>query len=186
MFYQDAQRASASRPSKRPRLDASTKHDTTPTDNKTNTSGRKSDVPNVESKRKSANLEEFLEVMQPKAKKAVVPHSFSSEKDKAPSTQRESQNPPEEVQQNLTDMEWMRQRMRGGLGDSNSPERVFEQSDNEEKDQEVSNEKDPTEETILRTSRLFVRNLTFTCTAEELRPPFEQFGPISQVRRIYL
>jgi len=116
----------------------------------------------------------------------AAPHSFSSEKDKAPSVQSGSQNPPEEVQQNLTDMEWMRQRMRGGPGDPNSPERVFEQSDNEENDQEVSNEKDPTEETILRTARLFVRNLTFACTAEELRPLFEQFGPISQVSRIYV
>lgn len=114
------------------------------------------------------------------------PHSFSPEKDKAPPVQRDSQNSPEKVQQNLTDVEWMRQRMRGGLGDSNSPEKVFEQSDNEENDQEVSNEKDPTEETILRTARLFVRNLTFTCTAEELHLLFEQFGPISQVRRIYL
>jgi len=124
--------------------------------------------------------------MQPKAKKVAVPHSFSPEKDKQPSAQMVLQNPREVVQQNLTDMEWMRQRMSGGLGDSDSPERVFEQSDNEEKDQEGSKEKDPTEETILRTARLFVRNLTFTCTAEELRPPFEQFGPVSQVRRIYV
>ena len=187
MFYQDAPRASASRPSKRPRLDtSSTKHATASTDNKTKAYRRNSNVPNVESKGESASLEEFLEVMQPKAKKVVVPHSFSPEKDKALSAQRESQNPSEAVQQNLTDMEWMRQRMKGGLGDSDSPERDFEQSDNEEKDQEVSKEKDPTEEMILRTARLFVRNLTFSCTAEELRSPFEQFGPVSQVRRIYL
>jgi multiple RNA-binding domain-containing protein 1 len=158
----------------------------TSTDNKTKASRCISNVPNVESKRKNAILEEFLEVMQPKARKMAAPHSFSPEKDKAPSVRRDSQNPPEEVQQNLTDMEWMQQRMRGGLGDPNSPEKVFEQSDNDENDQEVSNEKDSTEKTILLTARLFVRNLTFTCTAEELRPLFEQFGPITQVSRIYL
>ena len=125
-----------------------------------------------------------MEVMQPKAKTLSQAHHVDPpEKDKAPSTQVVSQDPPEEAQQNLTDMEWMRQRMRG-LVDGDSPEQAFEQSDNEEQDQGVSDEKGPTEELILRTARLFVRNLTFTCTAEELHPLFEQFGTISQVSRI--
>jgi multiple RNA-binding domain-containing protein 1 len=128
-----------------------------------------------------------MEVMQPKAKTmSQVHHADPSEKDNAPSTQVASQDQPEEAQQDLTDMEWMRQRMRGGLGDNNSPEKAFEQSDTEKQDQGGLDEKGPTEEIILRTARLFVRNLTFTCTAEELRPLFEQFGTLSQVRRIYL
>jgi multiple RNA-binding domain-containing protein 1 len=117
--------------------------------------------------------------MQPKAKTvSQVHHVDPPEQDKAPPTQGASQDPPEEAQQDLTDMEWMRQRMRRGLGDA---DKAFEQSDSEEQDQGVSDEKDPTEEIILRTARLFVRNLTFTCTAEELHPLFEQFGTISQV-----
>ena len=145
----------------------------------------------VESEGKNASFEEFMEVMQPKAKvvsrvdRIHLPLS-SSEKDKTPSTQVGPQDLPEETRQDLTDMEWMRQRMRGGLGDADSSERVFEQSDSEEEDQEVSDEEDPNKETIRRTARLFVRNLTFTCTAEELRRLFEQFGVISQVRRISL
>lgn len=42
--------------------------------------------------------------------------------------------------------------------------------------------KDPIKETILQTSRLFVRNLTFSCTQEELEEHFRPFGTITQVR----
>jgi multiple RNA-binding domain-containing protein 1 len=128
-----------------------------------------------------------MEVMQPRAKMASQAHHVDSrEKDLALSTRAASQDPLEEAQQDLTDLEWMRQRMRRGLANTNSPDKAFEQSDSEEQDQGISDEKDPTEEIVLRTARLFVRNLTFTCTAEELRPLFGQFGAISQVRRIYL
>ena len=41
--------------------------------------------------------------------------------------------------------------------------------------------KDDTKETILQTSRLFVRNLSFSCTDEELADLFKPFGEISQV-----
>ena len=41
---------------------------------------------------------------------------------------------------------------------------------------------DPTKETILQTSRLFVRNLAFSCTDDELRDLFLPFGEINQVR----
>ncbi|KAH9990870.1 hypothetical protein BJV77DRAFT_1060893 [Russula vinacea] len=88
---------------------------------------------------------------------------------------------PEEAQQDLTDLEWMRQRMRGGIGDVDSLEKPFEQSGSGEEVHEVAEEKDPTEESILRTARLFVRNLTFTCTEEELRPLFQPFGVVSQI-----
>jgi len=136
----------------------------------------------VESKREKTSFEEFMKVMQPKAKTVSRAHHVDPPKqDKAPSTQVASQDPPEEAQRDLTDMEWMRERMRIGLGDADSPDKALEQSDSEEQDQGVSDEKDPTEEMILRTARLFVRNLTFTCTAEELNPLFEQFGTISQV-----
>ena len=41
--------------------------------------------------------------------------------------------------------------------------------------------KDDTKDTILQTSRLFVRNLAFSCTDEELADLFKPFGEISQV-----
>jgi multiple RNA-binding domain-containing protein 1 len=40
---------------------------------------------------------------------------------------------------------------------------------------------DTTKSTILQTSRLFVRNLAFSCTDEELAELFKPFGEISQV-----
>ena len=133
-----------------------------------------------------------MEVMQSKSKKAaswadhVDPLLPSPEKESAPVTQGLLKDTTEGVQQDLTDMEWMRQRMKEGVVDADSPEKVFEQSESEEESEGVPEEKDPTEETILRTARLFVRNLTFTCTEEELRPLFQPFGAVSQVRGIYI
>jgi multiple RNA-binding domain-containing protein 1 len=146
----------------------------------------------VENKRKDASLEEFMEVMRPKSKKAVSwvnpVDAFlpSPENESAPDSQGVLKDTSERAQQDLTDMEWMLQRMKEGVVDADSPEKVFEQSDSEEESQRVSEEKNPTEETILRTARLFVRNLTFTCTEEELRPLFQPFGTVSQVRGIYI
>jgi hypothetical protein len=135
----------------------------------------------LENKREKTRFEEFMKVMQPKAKTVSQAHHVDPpEQDKTPSTQVASQDPWEEAQGDLTDMEWMRERMRRGLGDADGRDKAFEQSDSEEQGQGVSDEKDSTE-MILRTARLFVRNLTFTCTAEELHPLFEQFGTISQV-----
>jgi multiple RNA-binding domain-containing protein 1 len=145
----------------------------------------------VENKRKDANLEEFMEVMQPKSKKAaswvdqVDPLLPSPGKECTPVSQGVQKSTSEGAQEDLTDIEWMRQRMKEGVVDADGPGKVFEQSDSEEESQGVLEEKNPIEETILRTARLFVRNLTFTCTEEELRPLFQAFGAVSQVRGIY-
>ena len=61
-------------------------------------------------------------------------------------------------------MEWMKQRMSKNIDDV-----------------PVEEPKDDTKETILQTSRLFVRNLSFSCTDEELADLFKPFGEISQV-----
>lgn len=128
--------------------------------------------------------------MQPKPKASWVDHVDpllpSSEKGSGPLSQGVPKGASEGAQQDLTDMEWMRQRMKEGVIDDDSQEKVFEQSDSDEESQGVSEEKDPTEETIHRTARLFVRNLTFTCTEKELRPQFQPFGAVSQVRGIYI
>lgn len=162
------------------------------TESKTKASSRKSDVSLVENKRKDASLEEFMNVMQTKSKKAVSwvdhvdPFLPSQEKESATVSQAVLKDTSERAQQDLTDIEWMRQRMKEGIVDADSPEKVFEQSDSEEESQGVLEEKDPTEETILRTARLFVRNLTFACTEEELRSRFQPFGAVSQVRGIFI
>jgi len=104
------------------------------------------------------------------------------------------------VGEELSDMEWMRRRMKQGVEELKveepPAEKVFEQSDDEEMEDNVNvnppsdqtaEEKDPTRETISQTSRLFVRNLAFDCTDEELRGLFTPFGEIAQVgRQLYL
>lgn len=45
-------------------------------------------------------------------------------------------------------------------------------------------ERDPTKRTILQTSRLFVRNLAFSCTEEELKELFSSVGEVSKVNVI--
>ncbi|KAH9932184.1 uncharacterized protein B0H18DRAFT_986883 [Fomitopsis serialis] len=88
-------------------------------------------------------------------------------------------------------MDWFKQRTKAVLEEPDaSEERVFEQSDEEEgpgdgNDSEESQEEelppDPVKTTILQTSRLFLRNLPFSCTEAELRELFESHGTISQI-----
>jgi multiple RNA-binding domain-containing protein 1 len=138
-------------------------------------------------KSENPNFEEFMEVMQSKAKRAVSwadqadPFSSSSKKGKVPATQTLPTPPEIKAQGHLTDMEWMRQRMKGGIEDIASLEVFFNQSDDEEQEPKIPGGQILAEETILRTGRLFVRNLTFTCTEEELRGLFQSFGVVSQV-----
>lgn len=135
-----------------------------------------------------------MEVMLPKAKKTAPgldradhPVTSPSKKGKAPVTHGYLQDPQEiVVQQDLTDMEWMRQRMEGGVEDATNSEKLFEQSDSEDQAEKVPDDEDPVVKTILRTARLFVRNLTFTCTEDELRGLFQPFGAVSQVSRFYI
>ncbi|RXW17359.1 hypothetical protein EST38_g8495 [Candolleomyces aberdarensis] len=96
--------------------------------------------------------------------------------------------------QPLSDMEWLKQRMTSNV-DKVVEEKAFEQSDDEDAGKDNQNDeetaveasnpeeevKDPIKETILQTARLFVRNLTFSCTEEELEEHFKPFGNITQV-----
>ncbi|EIW74821.1 RNA-binding domain-containing protein [Coniophora puteana RWD-64-598 SS2] len=95
----------------------------------------------------------------------------------------------------ISDMEWMRRRMAAAStlsqpAEDAREEKAFYQSEDEDDNTrqdstkatpEPEAEKDPAKETILETSRLFLRNLTFSCTEEEIREHFQPFGNISQV-----
>lgn len=127
-----------------------------------------------------------MEIMLPKTKKIGQgvhreDHSVASpsKKGKTLVTHGKSQDP--QTEQGLTDVEWMRQRMKGDVEDTADLEKVFEQSDSEDQAVNVPDDEDPTVKTILQTARLFIRNLTFTCTEDELRGLFQPFGTISQV-----
>jgi len=127
-----------------------------------------------------------MDVMQPRTKKgpswaneAKESHSILPSAD--PSEQ------PEEPHDNeaISDLEWMRRRMKPLDA---PPDKVFEQSDDEHQDDDVvpEEQKDPAKDTIMQTSRLFLRNLAFSCTEAELMELFQPFGELVQVSMLAL
>ncbi|KAG1830067.1 hypothetical protein DFJ58DRAFT_277340 [Suillus subalutaceus] len=80
----------------------------------------------------------------------------------------------------VMDFEWMRQRM--NLVSDSLPDKVFEQSDDEHQVGAIPEEhQDSTTKTIMHTSRLFLRNLAFSCTEAEVMELFQPLGEIAQV-----
>lgn len=166
-----------------------TNHDIGSTSNPTRAHNRKSNVntPLKKGKGEDASFEEFMEVMlskkaAPGVDRADHPVASPLKKGKTPVTHGKPQDPQETVvQQDLTDMEWMRKRMKGGVEDATNSEKPFEQSDSEDQTEKVPDDEDPIVRTILHTARLFVRNLTFTCTEDELRGLFQPLGVVTQV-----
>lgn len=108
-----------------------------------------------------------------------------------------------------SDMDWLRRHTKSALT-LESDDKVFEQSDSEsgEPDEpqaavrlacsffchhyspfysQTNRElppSDPNKAAILETSRLFLRNLAFSCTEDELLQLFTPYGTVSQVRII--
>ncbi|KAK0445041.1 uncharacterized protein EV420DRAFT_1648558 [Desarmillaria tabescens] len=183
-----AKDAPAPRPNKRPRLDPPadmpSKQSTRPT---TKTAVREDKAKSA----KESRLDEFMEVMQPRTKKGP---SWANEAQQEASTssrtldmdmQDPEVNAPDTEpvnQEGLSDLDWMKRHLSKKVDEV---ERVFEQPDDEEPASTTpavpEAPKDPTEETILQTSRLFVRNLAFSCTDTELQELFSRYGEISQV-----
>ncbi|TFY67177.1 hypothetical protein EVJ58_g1792 [Rhodofomes roseus] len=98
------------------------------------------------------------------------------------------ENTQPDVTEAVSDMDWFKQRTKAVLDEPDVSDRAFEQSDeeaeegdNDEEFQEEEPPPDPVKTTILQTSRLFLRNLPFSCTEDELRELFESHGVVSQV-----
>ncbi|OJA16508.1 hypothetical protein AZE42_10051, partial [Rhizopogon vesiculosus] len=104
----------------------------------------------------------------------------------SPTDPPETNTIPEGLDDNeaISDLEWMRRCMKSAL--YVSPDKVFEQSDDEHGDVDHSavpdEPRDPAKDAIMRTSRLFLRNLAFSCTEAELMEQFHPFGEVGQVR----
>ncbi|KAF8182148.1 hypothetical protein K438DRAFT_1840391 [Mycena galopus ATCC 62051] len=177
-----AKDAPAPRPNKRPRLGPSPNEIQAPP-SKPSTSPAK---PTDES------LDEFLQVMQPRGNKG---RTWANES--APAVSADDPPPADEMdediepirEEGLSDMDWLK---RHTSKNADVVEKAFEQSDDEDADPPPSTApppavspaeppKDPTTETILQTSRLFVRNLAFSCTDADLLEFFSPYGEISQV-----
>ncbi|KAG1767362.1 hypothetical protein EV702DRAFT_1203736 [Suillus placidus] len=130
-------------------------------------------------------LDQFMDVMQPRTKKG--PSWANEAKESHPALPA---GPPEETttcdgpdyNEAVSDLEWMRQRM--NLVSDSLPDKVFEQSDDEH---EVNQSAVPEEyqdlstKTIMQTSRLFLRNLAFSCTEAEIMELSQPFGEVAQV-----
>ncbi|TDL26946.1 RNA-binding domain-containing protein [Rickenella mellea] len=209
--------APAPRPNKRPRLGPAP-GDELPLP-KPKSSAKVSTTPvKPQDKDKGTQLDEFLQVMQPRTKKGrswanedntvsvttdhpparpdVKATAEKTTKD-APTTDNTHDSSPdnneaEEENAEIDDMEWMKRRMKQQLEIANDPvEKVFEQEDEDDageehdtpeigREEDISDQ-DPAKATILQTSRLFLRNLAFACSEDDIRNLFSRYGDLVQV-----
>ncbi|RDB18321.1 Multiple RNA-binding domain-containing protein 1 [Hypsizygus marmoreus] len=199
-IVEGAKDAPVPRPNKRPRLGPSPANGPVVVTLPTSTTIAKDPA----TSKSDAQLDEFMKVMQPRAKKGPAwANDAQSEQpvatllepnvseDVAMADDKSAGAPKEE---GISDVDWMTRRMTRTV---DVVEKVFEQSDDEDEERKTSDRsrnpetaqtttepelpKDPTKETILQTARLFVRNLAFSCTDAELLELFRPFGEISQV-----
>lgn len=184
--------------------------------------------PRTKASEKSASFEEFLAVMAPRTKRKTWQQNedlntantaAAAEPTEAPQTKKpkhaaEAPAVPEvapvaaptdgaAADEALSDLEYMRRRMRHKVAGGDEPPKVFEQSDSE--DSEAEDEAEDVEEapaaerrraqleeeqrrdeenvdTIMESGRLFVRNLPYSATEDELESFFTTYGPVEQVR----
>ncbi|KAF7352281.1 Multiple RNA-binding domain-containing protein 1 [Mycena venus] len=174
-----AKDAPAPRPNKRPRLGPSPNELETPA----------AEAPQPPKPSGESQLDEFLQVMQPRGNKGRTwANEAAPEAPMDPAMEVDEDTEPVR-EEGLSDMDWMKRHM---SKNADVVEKAFEQSDDEDLDPQPPSAvpaaitsaeppKDPTKETILQTSRLFVRNLAFSCTEADLLEFFSPFGEISQV-----
>ncbi|KAI0370963.1 hypothetical protein BV20DRAFT_1071162 [Pilatotrama ljubarskyi] len=212
-IVEGAKDAPAPRPNKRPRLGPSPAEvEEAKPEKKASKSSSKDKSKKTDAKGDLAV--EFLQVMQPRTKKgpswkdddpAPAPVASTSalaeaeatkkgkkSKDKAKKAEEEGEQPEQAdaAAEPVSDLDWLKRHMKPTLEDPEEPEKVYEQSDDEpmedaesEGDEEVQ-PPDPAKATILQTSRLFIRNLAFTCTEDELRELFQRYGEVSQAHLV--
>lgn len=143
------------------------------------------------------------------AKTTAMPAARGNSPEAQPTPQAvEEQNPS--ARDEMSDLEWMKSRMtdiREDKGfeqsDNEDDQKPVEVVDATKVDSSIlfclliliyirhsqpvevtldpSNSQEITRQTILSTARLFVRNLTFSCTTEELQELFGRFGELDQV-----
>ncbi|KAF8926504.1 hypothetical protein BGZ58_011124, partial [Dissophora ornata] len=101
----------------------------------------------------------------------------------------------------VSDLDWLKSRMAKPAGEAAEEKSEDEKEDTKEKQDpepapapkiaqeppsrpliiSAEEEEENTKNLIADTGRLFVRNLPYTCTEDELRKLFEKFGPLSEV-----
>ncbi|CAE6455062.1 unnamed protein product [Rhizoctonia solani] len=123
----------------------------------------------------------------------IAPNQLASRA--APSNGESSENEDESNVDNaelapVSDLDWMRARMKKNLDDEPPVEKAFYQDDTDNEGERTGSIDDvhvdapaKTTETApsLQTKRLFLRNLAYVCTEDEIRAEFSRFGTIEQV-----
>ncbi|KAG2133823.1 uncharacterized protein EDB93DRAFT_1173636 [Suillus bovinus] len=182
-----AKNAPTPRPNKRRRLEDTTTDpgpSSRPHVHKVDKNGKASTtVPSTS----ASSLDQFMDVMQSRTKKGPSWANEAKESHpvlpaSSPETTNVSDGPPNN--EAISDLEWMKQRMNAS---DSLPDKVFEQSDNEhEVNQSAIPEEhlDSSTKTILQTSRLFLRNLAFSCTEAEIMELFQPFGEVVKVHML--
>ncbi|KAF8870174.1 hypothetical protein BD779DRAFT_1581736 [Infundibulicybe gibba] len=178
-LVEGAKDAPTPRPNKRPRTEPSS---TIPRQ-----SGSSQAATEKPESKSTSQLDEFMEIMHPRSKKGPswANDTETSQPNVQPPASETSISPNHDpsLGEGLSDLEWMKRHM------STNPDRqekVFEQSDHEDGGEptntptESAPSSDPVRDTILQTSRLFVRNLAFSCTDSDLLELFKPFGDINQ------
>jgi multiple RNA-binding domain-containing protein 1 len=129
----------------------------------------------------ASSLDQFMDVMQPRTKKGPLWANEAKESHPVlPSVVPPEVDTTPDDNEAISDLEWIRRRTKQ-MSDA-SPDKVFEQLDDEHDHSTVPEEpKDPAKDTIMQTSRLFLRNLPFSCTEAELMELFQPFGEVAQV-----
>ncbi|OSX56663.1 hypothetical protein POSPLADRAFT_1175052 [Postia placenta MAD-698-R-SB12] len=153
----------------------------------------------VKSTKGGDQLDEYLQAMKPRTQKGpswANDEPKKGKKAKPPSPEHDAQadanaeEPP--VDEGVSDMDWFKRHTKlvHETPNEHPAERVYEQSDDESVDQspkqppdsaEEEPPPDPVKTTILQTARLFLRNLAFASTEDELRELFECHGEVTQV-----
>lgn len=179
--------------------------------------------PRTKAREKSASFEEFLAVMAPRTKRktwqqnedlesanTAVAEEPVSEAPQAKKPKRAAEAPVSAPtdgaakDETLSDLEYMRRRMRHKVAGGDEAPKAFEQSDSEasaaseaEDDvddapaaerrraqlEEAQRRDEENVDTIMESGRLFVRNLPYSATEDELETFFTMYGPVEQVRR---
>ncbi|KAH7882733.1 hypothetical protein F5I97DRAFT_1907901 [Phlebopus sp. FC_14] len=188
-----AKDAPAPRPNKRLRLDTG---ETAYPEAKSHgpQSHKKAKAATSDKPKAKSQLDEFLEVSRSRKgpswaneieESHPAPTSIDPD-DKELEVEQTNPGPHTGADETISDLEWMKRRMTQHVSES---DRVFQQSDDDEEKNPMGDmentdpvqDKDPVKETILQTSRLFLRNLAFSCTDDELLELFQPFGEIAQV-----
>lgn len=176
----------------------------------------------IESENSDLQFQEFLQVMQPRAKSKLWSNDLleankGEDKDKKKLNSKSSKlnetsdNKPDEMESSMeldkavSDTDYFKSRVKKDWSDTDTDTEDVNGDVEEDKNDEQTEAEEPTntlenpnetdevdepsssledEDDVLQTGRLFVRNLPYTATEDDLREHFSKFGSVSQAHLV--